>query len=71
MGVNVGRGAQVRMTQSVLNLFQAKAIGKQHGGGSVTQVVEAEAVHLIFVVKARHILAVGILLAEDDLVYAV
>ena len=56
MGINVACGADVAVTQPLLNLLQTHAIGIEQAGAAMAQVVETDALHLVCYQKIREML---------------
>ena len=57
MCINVACCADVTVTQPLLNLLQAHAIGIEQTGAAMAQVVETDTLHLVCYQKIREMLA--------------
>ena len=57
MCINVACCADVTVTEPLLNLLQAHAIGIEQTGAAMAQVVEMDALHLVCDQKIREMLA--------------
>ena len=57
MGINVACCADVTVTQPLLNLLQAHAIGIEQTGAAMAQIVKADTLHLVCDQKIREMLA--------------
>ena len=57
MCINVARRADVAVTEPLLNLLQAHAIGIEQTGAAMAQIVKADTLHLVCDQKIREMLA--------------
>ena len=57
MCINVACCADVTVTEPLLNLLQAHAIGIEQTGAAMAQVVETDTLHLVCYQKIREMLA--------------
>ena len=56
MCINVARRADVAVTEPLLNLLQAHAIGIEQTGAAMAQIVKADTLHLVCDQKIREML---------------
>ena len=57
MSIDIAGGADVTMTEPLLNLLQAYSIGIEEAGAAVAKVVKTDALHLMRDQKIREMLA--------------
>lgn len=64
MGVNIGGGGEVAVTQPFLNLLHGNAVCQKKAGAAVAQIVEADRTQTVFLQQLRELL--GNVVGTDD-----
>lgn len=64
MGVNIGGGGEVAVTQPFLNLLHGNAVCQKKAGAAMTQVMKADRTQTVFLQQLRELL--GNVVGADD-----
>ena len=64
MGVNIGGGGEVAVTQPFLNLLHGNAVCQKKAGATMTQVMKADRTQTVFLQQLRELL--GNIVGADD-----